>query len=231
MMERKSLPLPNHKHQRGSACLPAVSQVKQAGYYVPFPSYHIDSEGRWPLLSGLWRQISLAADSDRAEVVSYTREQSSQLSASVQEASAIDCSDLFGRRERFGGQPTGHCIKPSLLLGAECCTTTWMESLLGLSGTGPRSFERLFFSLVPRPLLLAVSPQSWRVSDGCRKEGLEGVLSEFLRRLPCICVRCLLVGNVYPSVIRLLHALLGRFPSPSTQVWSQGGGRIEPCEE
>ena len=68
-----------------------------------------------------------------------------------------------------------------------------------------------FFSLVLRPLFLAVSPQLWRVSDGCRKEGPEGVMSESLHRLPCIFVRCLLAGDVCPSVIRLLHTLLERF--------------------
>jgi hypothetical protein len=136
MIERKSLPLQNHRHQRGSACLPAVSQVKQAGYCVPFPSYNIDSEG------GLAAFVRIMASDFARGRLGPSR--SGQSHKGTAQSALGFClrgirlqlfRPLWQARE-IRGSTGGSLHKAVFPVGSRVShNPTWVESLLSLSGT------------------------------------------------------------------------------------------------
>lgn len=224
--------LPNHRHRRGSVRLLHHKPSKQAIAQGSSVQHRRRGRtGRFCPDDGVRSRRGGLGPS-----TSHTMERLSQPRL-LPKRHPSTAPTFFGRRDTLGAQPTGHCTRQSFLLGPECRTTTWMESPLGQSGTGPRPFERLFLSCPGGSfsLLCLPSPGGSRKGAAMRcRRGFERMPT----RLPCIGRYaygvCRLGLSASPYLGKLLYDLsLRRFPSTTTygRMCPQGVAHTAPWKD
>lgn len=143
----------------------------------------------------------------------------------------------FGRQKTFRAQPTGHRTRQSFLLGPECRTTTWMETPLGQSGTGPRPFERLFLSCPVGPFPCCVSSNleglGWAQQGGAGGDVGANACAAALHRYAY--GECRLGSSAGPYLGKLLYALSCVVSPPHLptdgRMCPQGGAHTAPWKD